>query len=550
MNAQSRLVQFLTAPFFGWCALLVIGTSFMVSFDKKKLKEIPSDATIMQTVNGYFGAMKFSQIKKGIDLEGGTYLVLGVEIEKAIENRLVIESKALDDLFSKSDERTLKPVKKTVTGRVLTVEFETEASARSCVNLLKEQRGHVFKSTSVDNVVSINLLADVEQNIRVNAVDQAVNVMSNRLSGYGVGGIAVQQHGERQVVVQLPGVDDPDRVKSILSKTANLELKIVEESSGSKETLLDKFDGELPSDKVIIPGKKEKDGSGYREWYLVSAFADLTGDHITHAEVSRDKFNKPQVTFKLDAPGSREFAEITGRNVGRLLGVVIDDVMYTAARISEEISGGNVSITGSFTFQESKDLSIVLRSGALAAPLKFEQESRVGASLGQDSINRGMISCLVALLFLCIFSIFYYKVPGFFAVLALLYNLFLIMLFLSYFKATLTLPGIAGMVLTIGMAIDSSILIYENIKEYLLAGEPLRNAIQKGFGGVMMVIFDSNLTTFLTGFILYQFGGPAIKGFAVTLMAGIVATLLAGVMFLRSLFTFSLEVLGTRDIKF
>jgi preprotein translocase subunit SecD len=222
--------------------------------------------------------------------------------------------------------------------------------------------------------------------------------------------------------------------------------------------------------------------------------------------------------------------------------------MYTAPGIQSAI-GANGRITNIRSAEEAKDLALVLRSGALMAPLKFEHENRVGASLGQDSIEKGIFACVVALLLLLLFSIVYYKLPGFFAILALFYNLFLILLFLSYFESSLTLPGIAGMVLTIGMAVDASILIYERIKEEVAKGTTFRKALNDGFKGAMVVILDSNITTFLTGFVLFKFGGPAIKGFAVTLMVGVVATVLSGIFFLKSVFDFVLDNTPLKNIK-
>ena len=223
--------------------------------------------------------------------------------------------------------------------------------------------------------------------------------------------------------------------------------------------------------------------------------------------------------------------------------------MYSAPTIESAI-GASGAITGNYSGEEARDLALVLRSGSLLAPISFEQENRVGASLGQDSIEKGLMACLIGLLLVLLFSMFYYRLLGLLATMALGYNLFLIMLFLSYFESTLTLPGIAGMVLTIGMAIDSSILIYEGIREDLKKGVSFRQAVDSGFAGATTVILDSNITTFLGGLILFKFGGPAVKGFAVTLMAGILATLIAGIFFLRSRITWVTDLRGGKTIKF
>ena len=548
MASQARVVRLLTAPLTLWTAIFVVGSYFVFSFDKKVFDANAGQGGVVNTVKAAYGAVGLSYVKKGIDLAGGTYLVLSVELEKALENRLGIENKALDSLFQSKDLKVL-PKSRDIKNNAIAFTFDDEEAAKACENIIRDGKTHSLKVKRNGTDLQITLATEASLAIRSGAVEQAVSVLNNRLGSYGVEGIVVQQHGERQVVVMLPGVNDPERVKSVITQTAHLEFKIVEQVAASRDVLLDKFDGELPADKMIIPGKRNEEEVG-GQFFLVSAFADITGDRIVEAKVGFDQYNKPEVVFKLDSIGAREFGELTAANVGRNLGIIIDNVMFSSPNIKTSIPGGTCSITNIGTQKEAMDLSIVLRSGSLQAPIKFEQESRVGASLGQDSIYKGMLSCLVALIILFFFSVFYYKIPGFFAVLALLFNLFLTLIFLSYFGATLTLPGIAGMVLTIGMAIDASILIYERIKEELRAGASLRAAIDNGFKDAMAVILDSNITTFLTGVVLFYFGGPAIKGFAVTLMAGIVATILAGVYFLKSLFMFSLDVLNVKSMKF
>lgn len=535
-------------PFIFWVALFFIGSYFIVSFDHQALEQARKQETWGGYFQGVFNSVRMSHINKGIDIAGGTYLVLSVEVEKALENRLALESRSLDQLF-KSKKLKILPKNRVAGKNEVVLTFEDDEAAKICYNLINNDRAGILKAKLVGTAVTVTLTAEIEQAIRTGSVEQAVNVLSARLGGYGVEGIVVQQHGERQVVVQLPGVNDPERVKALVQKTAHLELKIVEATAATKQALLDKFDGELPSDKMIIPGRIEE-GESAKRFYLVSNFADLTGEHIVDARVSFDEFNRTEVSFRLDSVGAQEFSDLTGNNVGRQLGIIIDDVMFNAPGIREQIAGGEARITNIQNQKEAHDLSLVLKSGALKAPLKFEHENRVGSSLGQDSIRSGIISCLISLILMFFFSIWYYRVPGFFAVLALLYNLFLVLLFLSYFGATLTLPGLAGMVVSIGMAIDASILIFENIKEELALQAPLRTAINNGFKGVMTVILDSNITTLLTGIILFHFGGPAIKGFAVTLMAGIIATLLAGVYFLRSIFMFALDLFHTKKITF
>lgn len=543
----NRFTKIFITKFMAWIVLAIIGCYFLFSIDTIRLTKIEAErGTKLSFTEKIWNSIHMPHLKLGIDLQGGTYLILGVEIDKAIENKLKAESKEFEQLFKTQKLKTL-PTKKEVQNSEIIMSFEDEEAAKICKNLI-EKEVPTLKVKLSGFQVKATLTPAETQRIKIGSVEQAVNVLSNRLSGFGVEGIAVQQHGEKQIVVQLPGVDDPERVKSVITKTAHLEFKIVEKVAPSKQTILDDFDGELPSDKMIVMGKRESIDEEGGQAYLVSAFPDLTGEHIVDAQVAYGEYNRVEVSFKLDASGAKIFRELTGNNIGKQLGIIIDNVMISAPTIQTTI-GGQGRITGSRSIEDAKDMALVLRSGALLAPLTFEQETRVGASLGQDSINNGILACLVALLLLCIFSILYYKFSGFLAILALIYNIFLILLCMSYFESALNLAGIAGIVLTIGMAIDASILIFERTKEELAAGNTYRKALNNGFKGALAVILDSNITTFLSGITLFYFGGPAIKGFAITLMIGVIATVISGVYFLKSVFDFVLDNTNIKQIK-
>ena len=537
---SSRAGSFFSSKFFLWLLFAVVGSYFLFSIRAPHGQS--KFAPLMRgDVKEFVNSIYLPRVKLGIDLQGGTYLVLSVGVEKAIENRLIKEHKHLQEVFRQEGLKDM-PTDMKPDGAKIAYLFNNDEQARIFFHFIKKH-APMLSPANKSNAVMVSLNPDDEQNIRNGVVDQAVNVLQNRLNGFGVSGLIVQRHGERQIVVQLPGVSDPERVKSLITKTALLEFKMVEKQ-GSVEELLDEYDGDLPSDKMIVQDQKEGGGA-----YLVSAYPDLTGDHISEANIGYDEYGRIQVTFGLDSAGATHFKRLTGDNIGRSLGIIIDNVMYSAPRIESAI-GSRGSIHGQYTAEEARDLSLVLRSGSLLAPLQFEQENRVGASLGQDSIEKGIWACLFGLLLVLLFSFFYYRAMGLFAMVALVYNLFLILLFLSYFESTLTLPGIAGMVLTIGMAIDASILIYEKIREDLASGLSFRQAVQTGFNGAMMVILDSNITTFLAGLILFKFGGPAIKGFAITLMAGIIATMASGVFFLRALITWILDLRGGKGFNF
>lgn len=539
---SSRVEKAFSSSFILWITFALFSCYFLFSI---KTHDESKFASLWKgDFKTFFSSLHIPRIKLGIDLQGGTYLVIGVDVEKAIENKLAREKRALQVLIE-DRSFTPAPFEMEIKEGVLEMKFEDETEARAAYQVVRKSHQHLSAKQS-ENILTLTLAPHFEKQIRNGIVEQTINVLQNRLNGFGVSGLIVQRHGERQIVVQLPGVDDPVRVKSLITKAAMLEFKLVEDSARSADDLLDKYDGDLPSDKMIV---FDKEGEESGTVYLVSVYPDLTGDHITDARVDFDDFGRVQVAFSLDSLGASQFREITSRNVKRQLGIVIDNVMYSAPQINGEIANGSATIQGNFSAEQASDLSLVLKSGSLQAPLTFEQENRIGASLGKDSIEKGIMSCLIGLMLVFLFSLFYYGWLGFFAMCALVYNLLLILLFLSYFETTLTLPGLAGIVLTIGMAIDASILVYEKMREDLSSGFSFRQAIELGFSGAMTVILDSNITTFLTGLILFKFGGPAIKGFAVTLMAGIIATLLAGVFFLKSLLIFALDVKREKTFK-
>lgn len=532
-----RFKNLFLSQFFFWIIAVIAGSYLMFSVDWSAFKK--PNLSFMQKV---YKAVSIPKMKLGIDLQGGAHLVVSVDIEKAIDNKLVSESKMIDQVFKKEGIIGIEK-KKEVKNQILLMNFDNADEASSAFRVIKTKLKHLVVKRKAD-ILEISLPPQEAQRIRTQSVEQATSVLKRRLDTAGVQGLAVHQHGDRQITIQLPGEADVEEKKDLISKTAHLEFKIVEASASNKDDLLDRFDGDLPADKAIVPGKEGEKES----YYLVSAFPDLTGDHIVFAKEDFDQYGKVIVRFKLDSVGTEEFAELTENNVGKMLGIIIDGVMYSAPYIQGPIPQGSGHITGRYTTEEARALSIVLNSGSLQAPIKFEYETRVGASLGRDSIRKGIMSCLIGLLLLFVFGLIYYKLAGLMAFLALLFNLFLVLFFLSWFKFALTLPGIAGLVLTIGMAIDASILIYERIREELSTGTTMRKAVQDGFSSAIVVILDSNITTFLTGIILFKFGGPAVRGFAVTLMAGIIATLFASIFFLKSMFLFILD--NTKIRKF
>jgi len=351
--------------------------------------------------------------------------------------------------------------------------------------------------------------------------------------------LSLSRQGLKQIVVQLPGVKEPKRAKDLIKETALLEFKMLDEENQMKmdfpvrvpkekeAEVLAQFQAKVPEgDQILFEHQVDKDtGREFRTPYLVKKRVMLTGDVLSDARVSIGEFNDPYVSITFDGKGGREFERITGENIKKRMAVVLDNTIYSAPVIQDRISGGRAQITGTFSTQEANDLAIVLRAGALPAPLKIIQDLTVGPSLGQDSIDQGMKSTLIAGLLVVIFMMVYYRLSGVIADFALLLNLICLLGALSALNATLTLPGIAGIVLTIGMGVDSNVLIFERIREELRAGKAVRLAVDGGYDKALLTIIDAHVTTLITGVALFLFGTGPIKGFAVTLCLGIAINL-------------------------
>lgn len=393
-----------------------------------------------------------------------------------------------------------------------------------------------------------------KQEIVRSAVHDNIEVLRSRLDKSGVGEVTIAAHGDKNILLELPNVHNPEQAKAMIGKSALLEVKLVEDSASTQEELLEKYKGKLPDDKIIV---KESRNRGYSAqpmvtYHVVPKFTDLTGKLLKTAQArlsdAKSLSIAPVIAFQFKPEGADKFYQLTKKNVGKLIALILDNEVITAPRVNEAINGEG-SITGDFDMQEAKDIALMLRTGAFTAPVEIVEERHIGPSLGQAAISQGLISCLIGLGLLFLFSIIFYKLAGLFAFIVLLYNLLLILFALSWFQAALTLPGIAGIVLSIGMAIDASILIYERIKEVLDGGASLKKAIDEGFSGALAVILDANITHFIVAVVLYYLGAGPIQGFAVTMIIGIIATLLTGILLLRAIFEFYTSVLGMQKIS-
>jgi preprotein translocase subunit SecD len=379
---------------------------------------------------------------------------------------------------------------------------------------------------------TLTLSKEEMRSIRDYAVDQSLETIRNRIDQFGVSEPTIQRQGQQDILVQLPGIQDPERAKEIIGKTALLEFKLVDETGNIEEALRS---GAPPGREILYGyGSREEGKPGEKLPYLLESRTLMTGETIIDARVRPPtQLEGPYVELILNSSGARLFEQITGANIKRRLAIVLDNRVYSAPVIQDRIGGGRATITGSFDIKEARDLAIVLRAGALPAPVEIVEERTVGPSLGRDSIQQGIASFIVGGALVVVFMIAYYKGAGLVAVVALIFNVFFMLAVLAGFQAVLTLPGIAGIVLTLGMAVDANVLINERIREELRAGRAPRSAVEAGYEHALPAILDSNITTFLSGVILFQFGTGPIKGFAVTLCIGILTTVVTAVYLTR-----------------
>ncbi len=364
------------------------------------------------------------------------------------------------------------------------------------------------------------------------ALDRALEILRNRIDELGVAEPIIQKEGEKWIVIQLPGIRDPERAVKIVGQTALLEFKLVDESHKVSEMM--DADGNtiaarIPAGYEILPGREG-------ELYLLESKQLLTGAHLVDAKVQMDGYGRPIVAFRLDPEGGRRFGVMTGDNVNRKLAIVLDKKVYSDPVIKSRIGGGQGIIEGQFTLEDAKDLALVLRAGALPVPVKIINKNIVGPTLGKDSIQKGQLSALVGVGMVMLFMVIYYRTSGLVANLALVLNFILLMAALAALHATLTMPGIAGIILTIGMAVDANVLIYERTREELRQGKTVRAAIDAGYAKALWSIIDANVTTLITAAVLFQFGTGPIKGYAVTLTLGLLISLFTSVVVSKLIF--------------
>jgi preprotein translocase subunit SecD len=511
---------------------------------------LPSYQPLYQALPGWAKSVLPNKgITLGLDLQGGIHMVMEVDEDRAVEIAVDRSVVSLQDMLV-DKKIPAESVKRTGPTRI-TIQFQNADLKAQIQKLIDEFPTFAeTESAGSANTLVWDLRETEAKRIKDSAINQALETIRNRIDQFGVAEPLVQRQGLKQIVVQLPGVKDPKRAKDLIKETALLEFKMLDEENQMKLDLpariskdkeadvLKQVEGKLPEgDQILFERAVEKDtGREYRIPYLVKKRVMLTGDVLSDARVSIGQFNDPYVSITFDAKGGREFERITGDNVKKRMAVVLDNTIYSAPVIQERITGGRAQITGTFSTQEANDLAIVLRAGALPAPLKIIQDLTVGPSLGQDSIEKGVKATLVAGAMVVIFMIIYYRLSGTVADFALVLNLVCLMGALSALTATLTLPGIAGIVLTIGMGVDSNVLIFERIREELRSGKAVRLAVDGGYEKALLTIVDSHVTTLITGVALFLFGTGPIKGFAVTLCLGIAINLFTALVGTKVIF--------------
>lgn len=473
-----------------------------------------------------------AQVNLGLDLKGGIYLTLGVDIDKAVENTLAQNGQEMRTLGAKGGIIISQPHPEGEDS--ITFSLTSSAKKAELDVILKDNFPQYDFATQETAGGAVHYTARFKQGERDKledaALDLALNTIRNRIDQFGVTEPDIRkQAAEKQIVIQLPGIDDPQRAIDIIGKTAHLEFRIQRDPATLDAAKISR--GILPPGTVSLPFVEEGSGN-----MVVNAETVLTGSNIEDAYPTYDQFGKPAVGMKFNKVGGDIFERVTAENTGKAMAIVLDGKIYSAPHINEKISGGSAIITGNFTNQEASDLALVLKSGSLPAPVKIESERTVGPSLGQESIDKGVNAAVIGWSVIMIFIVIYYSWSGVIAAAMMALDVVILLACMAAFGATLTLPGIAGIVLTIGMAVDANVLIFERIREELRLGLSPYGAVETGFARATITIVDSNLTTIICAVILYEFGTGPVRGFAVTLAMGIVISMFTAVFVSRTIY--------------
>src|SRR4051812_14008751 len=466
------------------------------------------------------------QVALGLDLRGGSYLLLEVDVAAAERDRL--------NSVEETARNTLRDTKIGYTGLanqgnavVFTIRDPGQiAAARQALQRLDTD---LAVEIAPDGAGTIRFRQAASEARRRQAVDQSIEIIRRRIDETGTKEPTIQREGQQRILVQLPGVDNPEHVKALLGRTAKLSFQLVDQNVSVEDARR----GRLPPGDEVMPSQegRSKSSSG-PESYIVRKRIMVGGDALVDAQATFQN-NEPVVSFKFDSTGGKRFGDATRENVGKPFAIVLDNKVISAPIIREPITGGQGIISGSFTVQSASDLALLLRAGALPAPIQILEERTVGAELGADSIHAGTLASIVGVILVIVFMVLFYGLFGVFADIALFFNLCLMLAALSLLGATLTLPGIAGIALTMGMAVDANVLIYERIKEELRSGRTMLSSLEAGFPRAFGTILDSHVTPLVAGILLYWLGSGPVKGFAVTLSIGVLPSLFSAILVTR-----------------
>ena len=480
--------------------------------------------------------LQSKQLKLGLDLRGGVHLVLRVHTEEALRTSTTTTAEQLREAAAAAGV-TLGTIEVTspTAFRVEGVPQDRDAEFRRVADNITT--GTYDRNAGVGGVYEFTMRPNIANQMREQTVIQARETIDRRVNELGVTEPNISEYGNTgdQLLVQLPGVTEIARAKEIIRSTAQLQLKLVEAGpASSQEALLQPYGGQVPDGMEVLTGASEGGAAG-TSYYLVKKVAPITGQDLRAARSTLDESGRPAVGFSLTREGASKFGRLTGDNIGRFLAVILDNRVQTAPRIEGRIDSEG-RITGVFTAQEVADHVLTLNSGALPASMSYLEERTIGPSLGADSIRSGVAASLVGLVLVVFFMLVYYRLAGVNAVIAMTCNLVLVLGLMAYFGAVMTLPGIAGFILTMGMGVDSNVLIFERIKEELSAGNGARSAVNKSFSRVFLTLFDTHITALIAAAFLFQFGTGPIRGFATTLTIGLLTNLFTSIFVSKTLF--------------
>ena len=483
-------------------------------FSKETLKKLPS-------------FIPSNQIVLGLDLQGGSYLLIEVDTESVISENFESFS---DNLRLSLRKNKIPYSKFNIKNNNIFFNIKNENKKDELSKILSKYSQDITFEYVDDKLIKIFFNNQKIKSIQDTSVSQSIEVVRRRVDEYGTKEPSIQRQGKKRILLELPGITDPERLKKLLGKTAKLTFQIIDDDLSWN----DLKSGKSKPGTIIYESDTELDPSGSPVLYAVKKRNTITGDLLINAFPTLDR-GSPVVSFEFNNKGGRKFGKITSESIGKRLAIILDKKIISSPNIREPITGGKGIITGQFTFQEATDLAMLLRAGALPAPLNIIEERTVGPSLGADSIKSGKFASILGFVLIITFMFLIYGIFGIFANIALFFNLLILLAILTSIKATLTLPGIAGIVLTIGMAVDANVLIFERIKEEIKHGLSPIATIDTGYREAFKTIIDANITTLIAAIMLFGLGSGPVKGFAVTLSIGILTSMFTAIMFTRIL---------------